>query len=319
MDKLEHLITRAEGLIDKLESFLPTASSTVDWDAVAWRWVVKNGKGSLQAIPHPHQIQLANIHFVDAQKAEIVRNTRQFLAGFSANNVLLTGARGTGKSSLIKALLVEFSAQGLRLIEIEKQDLIHLADIVQQIRERPEKFIIYCDDLTFEANDDGYKALKVVLDGSIANASDNVLVYATSNRKHLIPEMMADNLATQHGLNVNGRHEIRPSDTVEEKTSLSERFGLWLSFYSFDQDEYLQIAANWLKTFDLHFDEAARKAALDFSLTRGARSGRIAYQFARDYSGKIGLAKLFNQHQIHQSQPQQTNLKQTKPQQTKVK
>ena len=300
MQNLNNLITRAEGLINKLELLLPSAQPTVDWTATAWRWVMVNNKGYLQAIAHPHQIQLANIHFVDAQKAEIVRNTRQFLAGFSANNVLLTGARGTGKSSLIKALLTEFSSQGLRLIEIEKQDLIHLADVVQQLRERPEKFIIFCDDLTFEANDDGYKALKVVLDGSIANTSDNVLVYATSNRKHLIPEMMSDNLATQHGLNASGRHEIRPSDTVEEKTSLSERFGLWLSFYSFDQDEYLQIAANWLKTFDLDFDESARKAALDFSLTRGARSGRIAYQFARDYSGKVGLALQLDQSNLQQ-------------------
>ena len=294
MSQLEHLINRAESLIDKLENLLPATNSPIDWNAVAWRWVMKNGKGYLQSVSHPHQIQLANIHFVDSQKSEIVRNTRQFLAGFSANNVLLTGARGTGKSSLIKALLTEFSAQGLRLIEIEKQDLIYLADIVQQLRKRPEKFIIFCDDLTFEANDDGYKALKVVLDGSITHTSDNVLVYATSNRKHLIPEMMVDNLSTQHGINAKGSHEIRPSDTVEEKTSLSERFGLWLSFYSFDQDEYLQIAANWLKNFDLDFDESARKAALDFSLTRGARSGRIAYQFARDYSGKMGLAKLLD-------------------------
>jgi uncharacterized protein len=298
MNQLEHLINRAESLIDKLESLLPASNLPVDWHAIAWRWMMQNGKGYLQAIAHPHQIQLANIHFVDAQKAEIVRNTRQFLAGLPANNVLLTGARGTGKSSLIKALLTEFSAQGLRLIEIEKQDLIHLADVVQQLRERSEKYIIFCDDLTFEENDDGYKALKVVLDGSIANTSDNVLVYATSNRKHLIPEMMADNLATQHGLNPKGSYEIRPSDTVEEKTSLSERFGLWLSFYSFDQDEYLQIAANWLKTFELDFDEPARKAALDFSLTRGARSGRIAYQFARDYSGKMGLANKSNSFQL---------------------
>ncbi len=285
MQNLNDLITRAEGLIDKLEALLPSAQPPVDWTVTAWRWVVTNNKGYLQAVAHPHQIQLANIHFVDRQKAEIVRNTRQFLAGFPANNVLLTGARGTGKSSLIKALLTEFSAQGLRLIEIDKQDLIHLADIVQQIRVRPEKFIIFCDDLTFEASDDGYKALKVVLDGSIAHNSENVLVYATSNRKHLMPEFMADNLATKH---LDG--EIRPSDTIEEKTALSERFGLWLSFYAFDQDEYLSIAQNWLQIFGLLFDEAARKAALDFSLTRGARSGRIAYQFARDYSGKMGLA-----------------------------
>lgn len=289
MQNINELISRAEGLICKLEALLPSAQPQVDWTATAWRWIMTNNKGYLQAVAHPHQIQLANVHFVDKQKAEIVRNTRQFLAGFPANNVLLTGARGTGKSSLIKALLTEYSAQGLRLIEIEKQDLIHLADIVQQIRLRPEKFIIFCDDLTFEASDEGYKALKVVLDGSIANNSENVLVYATSNRKHLMPEFMVDNLATKH---LDG--EIRPSDTIEEKTALSERFGLWLSFYAFDQDEYLSIAQSWLQTFGLNFDEAASKAALDFSLTRGARSGRIAYQFARDYSGKLGLAGKLN-------------------------
>lgn len=284
MKSLENLISRAESLIDKLENLLPKSNTPIDWYAVAWRWVVQNGKGHLQAIPHPHQIQLAHIHFVDAQKAEIVRNTRQFLAGLPANNVLLTGARGTGKSSLIKALLTEYSAQNLRLIEVEKQDLIHLGEIVQLIRERAEKFIIFCDDLTFEANDASYKALKVVLDGSVANISNNVLVYATSNRKNLMPEYMADNLATKHA-----DGEIRPSDTIEEKTALAERFGLWLSFYAFDQEEYLAIAKNWLQTFGLEFDDAAQKAALQFTHTRGARSGRVAYQFARDYAGKIGL------------------------------
>jgi predicted AAA+ superfamily ATPase len=284
VNSLENLIARAENLISKLENLLPITNPPVDWNAVAWRWIVQNDTGHLQAIAHPHQIQLANIHFVDAQKAEIVRNTRQFLAGLPANNVLLTGARGTGKSSLIKALLTEFSAQNLRLIEVEKQDLIHLNEIVQLIRERPEKFVIFCDDLTFEANDVSYKALKVVLDGSVASISNNVLVYATSNRKNLMPEYMADNLATKHA-----DGEIRPSDTIEEKTALAERFGLWLSFYAFDQDEYLAIAKNWLQTFGLDFDDAAQKAALQFTHTRGARSGRVAYQFARDYAGKIGL------------------------------
>lgn len=284
MNSLENLVGRAEALISKLENLLPNANPPIDWNVVAWRWVMQNGKGHLQAIAHPHQIQLANIHFVDAQKAEIVRNTRQFLAGLPANNVLLTGARGTGKSSLIKALLTEYSAQNLRLIEVEKQDLIHLGEIVQLIRERSEKFIIFCDDLTFEANDASYKALKVVLDGSVANISNNVLVYATSNRKNLMPEYMVDNLATKYA-----DGEIRPSDTIEEKTALAERFGLWLSFYAFDQEEYLAIAKNWLQTFGLDFDEAAQKAALQFTHTRGARSGRVAYQFARDYAGKIGL------------------------------
>jgi uncharacterized protein len=282
--QLESLIARAEDLLLKLETFLQPKPQMIDWNAVAWRWVENNGSGALQAIPHPHQIRLDNIQFVDRQKAEVVRNTRQFLQGLTANNILLTGARGTGKSSLIKALLTEFSMQGLRLIEVEKHDLVHLPAIVNLIRNRSEKFIIYCDDLTFESNDIAYKALKVVLDGSLANASDNVLVYATSNRKNLMPELMVDNLAT-----TNEDGEIRPSDTIEEKTALAERFGLWLSFYSFDQAEYLAIAAHWLKTFDVDFNEEAKKAALAFTYTRGARSGRVAYQFARDYAGKLKL------------------------------
>jgi uncharacterized protein len=285
MDKLEHLIARAEGLITKLEGLLPAQTPTVDWQVTAWRWLKINGKPQLQAVENPHQISLNNIHFVDAQKAEILRNTQQFLQGLPANNVLLTGARGTGKSSLIKALLTEFSQQNLRLIEVEKHDLVQLPEIVSLIKNRPEKFIIFCDDLTFEANDESYKALKVVLDGSISSASENMLVYATSNRKNLMPEFMADNLATKHS-----DGEIRPSDTIEEKTALAERFGLWLSFYAFDQDEYLAICKSWLATFDIAWDEAASRAALSFTHTRGARSGRVAYQFARDFAGKISLA-----------------------------
>lgn len=281
---LEQLMARAEGLITKLEALLPPADRPMDWTALAWRWQVKNASGALHAITHPQTVRLADIHFVAHQKAEIVRNTRQFLQGLPANNVLLTGARGTGKSTLIKALLTAFSDQGLRMIEVDKHDLIHLADIVEMIRDRPEKFIIFCDDLTFEANDQDYKALKVVLDGSIADTSDNVLVYVTSNRKNLMPELFADNLVVKHS-----DGEIRPNDTVDEKTALAERFGLWLSFYPFDQDEYLQIAQSWLETLNITFDEAARLAALDFSHTRGARSGRVAYQFARDYAGKLGL------------------------------
>ncbi len=289
IEKFESLITRTESLINKLEGLLPAQNPPVDWAARAWRWLKINGKSQLQAVQNPHQISLGNIHFVDAQKAEIVRNTRQFLAGLPANNVLLTGARGTGKSSLIKALLTEFSQQKLRLIEVEKHDLVQLPEIVALIKNRPEKFIIFCDDLTFEANDESYKALKVVLDGSVSAVSDNMLVYATSNRKNLMPEFMADNLATKHS-----DGEIRPSDTIEEKTALAERFGLWLSFYAFDQDEYLAICKSWLATFDIAWDEAASRAALSFTHTRGARSGRVAYQFARDYAGKSKLAGKLN-------------------------
>jgi predicted AAA+ superfamily ATPase len=285
MDKLDNLITRAEGLIVRLENLLPKENKPIDWCASAWRWQMENGRGYLQSVEHPHQISLENIRFVDPQKTEIVRNTRQFLQNLPANNVLLTGARGTGKSSLVKALLNEFSTQNLRLIEVEKQDLIHLNQIVDLVRNRPEKFIIFCDDLTFEADDVGYKALKVVLDGSLTHTSENVLVYATSNRKNLMPEMMTDNLAFKHS-----DGEIRPNETSDEKVALAERFGLWLSFYAFDQDEYLAIAENWLNSFQIPWDEAARQAALQFTHTRGMRSGRVAYQFATDYVGKLGLA-----------------------------
>ena len=284
LESLNNLITRVESLITKLEALLPASSLTIDWEATAWRWLKINDKPQLQVVQNPHQILLKNIKFVDAQKSEIVRNTRQFLQDLPANNVLLTGARGTGKSSLIKALLMEYASQGLRLIEVEKHDLVQLSEIVSLIKNRPEKFIIFCDDLTFEANDESYKALKVVLDGSVSAASDNVLVYATSNRKNLMPEMMADNIATRH---LDG--EIRPNDTIEEKTALAERFGLWLSFYAFDQDEYLAICKSWLETFGLSFDDTARQAALSFTHTRGACSGRVAFQFARDYAGKLQL------------------------------
>jgi predicted AAA+ superfamily ATPase len=285
MNPLEQLITRAEHLLARLEQVLPPAKAVVDWSATAWRWQVKHGHGSLQAVPHPHHISLAIIQNVDDQKAEIVRNTQQFVHGLTANNVLLTGARGTGKSSLVKALLTEFAKDGLRVVEVEKQDLVDLPEIVAMLRDRPEHFIVFCDDLTFDAGEPGYKALKVVLDGSISATSENVLVYATSNRRHLMPEYMADNVETQHL-----GEEIRPSDTVEETISLSERFGIWLSFYAFDQVEYLKVAEYWLKHFGYKkMTDDARRAALQFSLTRGSRSGRVAYQFARDFVGQQAL------------------------------
>lgn len=283
MNAIEHLLQRAEQLITRLETLLPAPLAEPNWQAVAWRWVKQGSQGQLQAVEHPHQVLLEDIRFIDRQKTEVVRNTRQFLQGLPANHVLLTGARGTGKSSLVKAVLNAYAADGLRLIEVEKQDLTDLPQITQLLRQRPEKFIIFCDDLTFEANDMGYKALKVVLDGSIEHASDNVLVYATSNRKNLMPEYMADNQP------IVDKGEIRQNDTIDEKTSLAERFGLWLSFYSFDQDEYLSIAEHWLHTFGITMDEAARHAALQFYHTRGARSGRVAYQFAKDYAGQLQL------------------------------
>lgn len=292
MDKFEKLITRAESLIARLEGLLPHAPVETDWSATAWRWVnsgqPNNARhGYLQAVPDPHLIQLDDICNIDEQKAEIVRNTEQFVRGFPANNVLLTGARGTGKSSLVKAVLGRFARDGLRLIEVDKHDLVALAEIVALLRNRPEHFIIFCDDLSFEANDPGYKSLKVVLDGSISATSDNVLVYATSNRRHLMPEFMSENLEAQYV-----GEEIRPGDTTEEKVSLSERFGMWLSFYAFDQEEYLRVAAQWLKYYGIKkMTDDIRQVALSFSHARGARSGRVAYQFARDYAGRTGLAK----------------------------
>lgn len=283
MSSLALLIQHAEALVSRLEALLPPAPSAPDWQHTAWRWVKTDRVGQLQAVTAPHAIALHDIQFIERQKTEVVRNTQQFLRGLPANHVLLTGARGTGKSSLVKAVLHDFAHQGLRLIEVEKDDLIDLPRITQLLRGRPEKFIVFCDDLTFEANDTGYKALKVVLDGSIEHPADNLLVYATSNRKNLMPEWMADN----QPIVSNG--EIRPNDTIDEKTALAERFGLWLSFYSFDQEEYLAIAAHWCQILGLHMDETARQAALQFYHTRGARSGRVAFQFAKDYVGKLGL------------------------------
>ena len=291
---LEHLISRTENLLTKLENVLIPSKTETDWTATAWRYksthAHNNSSGYLQKVAHPHHIRLNDICNIDVQKTEIVRNTQQFVSGFPANSVLLTGARGTGKSSLIKALLTEFAEDGLRLVEVDKQDLVALPDIVALLSRRPERFIIFCDDLSFEANESSYKALKVVLDGSISVTSENVLVYATSNRRHLMPETFAENLETKYL-----GDEIRPGDTTEEKVSLSDRFGLWLSFYPFDQDEYLNVALQWLKHYGVmstgKLTDEIRQAALMFSITRGARSGRVAYQFARDYAGRLSLAQ----------------------------
>ncbi|HEY8353644.1 MAG TPA: ATP-binding protein [Methylophilaceae bacterium] len=285
---MERLLQKAEAILDRLERLLPREPEDTDWNALAWRWQRRHGHGHLQAVRHPHHVQLDELLHLDDQKAVIVRNTEQFVRGLPANNVLLTGARGTGKSSLVKALLTEFAEQGLRLVEVEKQDLQDLPEIVELLRSRPERFIIFCDDLSFEAGDSGYKALKVVLDGTLAATSDNVLVYATSNRRHLLPEYMSENLETRYV-----GEEVRPGDSTEEKISLSERFGLRLTFYTFDQEQYLQIARGWLADYGVtHWDEEVRLAALQFAQERGMRSGRVAYQFARDYAGRQGLGRI---------------------------
>ena len=287
-ENFEHLMVRAEQLIARIESVLPQPLCAPDWSAaIAWRYRKRSsGHGTLEPVRHVAAMQLADLKEIDGQKDKIERNTRQFVEGRAANNVLLTGARGTGKSSLIKACLNAYAPQGLRLIEVDKADLTDLPDIVDVVAGRPEKFIVFCDDLSFEEGEPGYKALKSILDGSVAAATPNVLIYATSNRRHLLPEYMRENLSYTH----TDDGEIHPGEGVEEKISLSERFGLGVSFYPFSQDEYLAIAAQWLASLSVAASaiEAARPEALVWALERGSRSGRVAYQFARDYAGRNG-------------------------------
>lgn len=284
---LARLVDRAHALLDRLEAVLPHAPAAPDWGAsVAFRYRRRGNAGVLEPVRHVATIHLAQLREVDAQKERLLRNTEQFVAGRPANNVLLTGARGTGKSSLIKAVLNEFAPRGLRLIEVDKADLVDLPDLVELVAPRPERFVVFCDDLSFDEGEPGYKALKSVLDGSVAQASDNLLIYATSNRRHLLPEYMKENLSYQHTED----GEVHPGEVVEEKISLSERFGMWLSFYPFTQDEYLAIVAQWLRAFGVAEDAipAAQKASLVWALERGSRSGRVAQQFARDWAGQHG-------------------------------
>ena len=285
-EHFERLIVRAEALISRIESVLPQPLTAPDWStSIAYRYRKRSsGHGSLEPVKHIGHMALGDLKEIDDQKEKIQRNTEQFVSGKPANNVLLTGSRGTGKSSLIKACLNEYSARGLRLIEVDKTDLTDLPDIVDVVSDLPEKFIIFCDDLSFEEGEPGYKALKSILDGSIAAATPNVLIYATSNRRHLLPEYMTENLTYTHTED----GEVHPGEVVEEKISLSERFGLWVSFYPFSQDEYLTIVAQWLSSFgvDKTAIEAARPASLVWALERGSRSGRVAYQFARDFAGR---------------------------------
>jgi predicted AAA+ superfamily ATPase len=285
MSEFARFLARAEAVLARVEALLPPPTPEPDWRAFAFRWRKRQGRGFLEPVAHPHRIRFEDLQGIEEQKERLDQNTRQFMAGRSANNVLLTGARGTGKSSLVKGTLAKYADQGLRLIEVDKSDLVDLPEIVDLVADRPERFILFSDDLSFEASEPGYKAMKSLLDGSIAGMPDNLLLYATSNRRHLMPEYMAENLETKRV-----GDEIHPGETVEEKISLSERFGLWLSFYPFDQDHYLIICAHWLQQFGLTAKQAgaARGEALQWALARGSRSGRVAWQFARDYAGRVG-------------------------------
>jgi uncharacterized protein len=282
---LGHLLTRAELLFSRIEAALPQPLGAPDWDAsVAFRYRKRSsGHGVLEPVRHVAQMGLSDLQEIDGQKHKVERNTAQFVQGLPANNVLLTGARGTGKSSLVKACLNAFAEQGLRLIEVDKSHLVDLPDIVDVVSHRKERFIVFCDDLSFEDGEPGYKALKSILDGSVSAVGQNVLVYATSNRRHLLPEYMKENLSYTH----TDDGEVHPGEVIEEKISLSERFGLWVSFYPFSQEEYLEITSQWLTSFgvDPASAQAAHPQALIWALERGSRSGRVAYQFARDYAG----------------------------------
>jgi predicted AAA+ superfamily ATPase len=293
---IEKLLERAVLMLERLERVLPQPLSQPDWnEAIAWRYRKRaSGHGVLEGVRHVSDMHLNDLQEIDGQKEKLQQNTLQFVQGLPANNVLLTGSRGTGKSSLIKACLNAYAAEGLRLIEVDKDDLTDLPDIVDVVAGRPEKFIIFCDDLSFEDGEGGYKALKSILDGSVAAATPNVLIYATSNRRHLLPEHMKDNLTYTHTED----GEVHPGEVIEEKISLSERFGLWISFYPFSQDEYLTIVAQWLKSLGATeaMIQASGPEALVWALERGSRSGRVAYQFARDYMGRLGSSQTPSLH-----------------------
>lgn len=278
---LDHLLARVEAVLGRFEASLPPVPPLPDWNsAFAFRWRQNQNRGWLQAIRHPHPIRLSELNNIDNQKERIIANTRQFVAGQTANNVLLTGSRGSGKSSLVKAVLNEYSGQGLRLIEVDKEDLVDLADIVDLIEGRPERFIIFCDDLSFEAGETAYKALKSVLDGSVAAPPENVLIYATSNRRHLMPRDMIENERST---------AINPAEAVEEKVSLSDRFGLWLGFHNCDQDTYFAMIEGYAGHFGLDIPaDRLRAEAVEWSVTRGSRSGRVAWQFIQDLAGRLG-------------------------------
>ncbi len=287
MGKADKFFRRAEQLLERLERLVPTPQDDDLDDAVAWRWRKSNGgAGRLEAIRRFNKVRLADLLHIERQKEALERNTRQFLAGLPANNALMWGPRGTGKSSLVKALLNDYANAGLRLVEVDRLDLVDLPDIVDRLHDSRGRYVIYCDDLSFDDNDATYRALKTVLDGSVLDTPDNIIIYATSNRRHLMPEHQSDN---QGARIIDG--ELHQAEAVEEKISLSERFGLWLSFHPLSQDRYLDIAEHWLRAFkaDLSDLATARAAALQWALLHGSRSGRAAHQFARDYAGQQAL------------------------------
>ncbi|MGR8948283.1 MAG: ATP-binding protein [Gammaproteobacteria bacterium] len=289
MSKKKSLYSRIESFLDLLEPLVPRKSSTDFDNGMAWQWRKEGFSGQLKLVETLNNIRLEDLQHIDHQKTLLVRNTKQFLAGMPANNALLWGPRGTGKSSLIKAILNAYGPEGLKLIEVERDQLVDLPAIIERITESDpqcaHKYVIFCDDLSFDEKDTTYRALKVVLDGSVLSTPENIVIYATSNRRHLVPEKLRDNLDAKF----DSDGEIHQSEAVEERISLSERFGLWVSFHPFNQERYLQIVEHWLESFDEKLDDAAREAALQWALLHGSRSGRSAQQFARDWAGQHQL------------------------------
>ena len=292
--RLTAFLERAESVLARLEPLLPAPRPEIDWSrCLAARWQRDGRNGFLLPLEVSLDIRLSDLIGVDLQREQLGRNTRQFLDGMPANHALLWGSRGTGKSSLVRALLAEYAASGLRLIEIERDHLADLPRVVEQLHKLPQRFVLFCDDLSFEAGEGDYRVLKSVLDGSLEQAPDNVLLYATSNRRHLVPEKQSDN---ENWKMIDG--ELHPNEAVEDKIALSDRFGLWLSFYPFTQEHFLNVVEHWIgqlaKGLGLVWarDDELEKAAIRWATGRGNRNGRCAYQFARYW---VGL-KLLEQH-----------------------
>ena len=287
LDLPDNILLSLSHVLQQLQQSLPALKQETDFSAIAFKWQDQQ----LMAIQQPRKIDLDDLKGIEKQKEKIIQNTLQFLNGLPANDVLLTGSRGTGKSSIVRALLTDYANQGLRLIEIERDDLSELPEIQKIIQHRPEKFIVYCDDLAFNAEDENYRTLKSVLDGSLQSGSSNFIIYATSNRRHLLPEFMHENTPVTR-VDVPQYTELHPQEAIEEKISLSDRFGMWLSFYPMDQNLYLEIVEHYLQKAEMKLTAEARAEALRWCQARGQRSGRAAYQFSKHWIGSAQLKSL---------------------------
>lgn len=287
MELDSELIGQLKRVLAAVEQILPQAVEPIDWEkTMAASWRSHSVAGYLEAMPETEQTRLDELLGIDEQKKVVVDNTRQFVSGLPANNILLWGSRGTGKSSLVRALLTTFASDGLRIVQVDKDDLHHLPDIFVQIKQCPYRFLIFCDDLSFEDGEKSYKILKSALDGAVYASPKNALIYVTSNRRHLIPDYVNDNL----GNHMKGG-EVRASETIEEKSSLSDRFGLWVSFDSFSQDQYLRVVKQCIDQLcgqygrSLPWNEEVEKAAIRWSHDKSKRCGRTAFQFAKRWVG----------------------------------